>query len=74
MLDKRGMVVVWAGDLFASLFSVLRSLSGQCPAQDDTAPSAVDGVDPIAVSQREGSPPAMAIRGRGDGVVTIEQV
>ena len=66
--------MVWAGDLFASFFSALRLLSGKCPAQDDTAPSAIDGADPIAVSPGEGLPPEMAILGRGDGVVTIDQV
>jgi hypothetical protein len=47
--DERGLVVVWAGDGFAALFYVLRSLSGKCPAQDDTSPSAVAGGDPLAV-------------------------
>jgi len=68
------MVVVWAGDLFASLCYFLRSLEGKCPAQDDTSPSAVDGVHPIVVSQGEGSPPEMEVLGGGDGAITTDRV
>jgi len=67
------MIVVWPGDLFSTLFSVLRSLSGKYPAPDAPCPSAIDEGDPIAGSHGEGPPSEMATPGRGDGVGTTDR-